>query len=595
MLQTIRLTTDRGIKDFLDGIIDRFSISWYWSSIECSICHDNWLLCEHQPGQAYPETGSTEPCSLIFNKPRGKETSAVNAPAVPDTHILAALAQLKEYQPMPHDNAVLLPDGTQHADTPTPAAILQETHALETRINQRRVDEMAAILQETRSLETRINQRRVDEMIDTSGLSEQVRSMLKTACSGKTPEDAATLVSIQKQALATAYDRTMVHGIRPITAGDMSTPMDRMQHAVNWIFGVRGIDPPPPHLRDIRNIYQAITGDVNWYGVFNPEWSQLAAATTTTLAGMVVDALNRVTKAHYDNMATYRWYEAIVNVTPHSGTTHDLNLVTMDGISNLPTVAEGAAYTEATVDDAKETISFTKYGTYVGITLETIRRSDIQRIQVIPRELIKAAIRTRSAAIAGIFTVNAGVGPTLDDDAKALFHADHANLITDVFADATDWAIARTKIWEQTLPGTSKPLGLWPTFILVPIELYDLALTTFGYGAGDVGKPSVAGTAQEVNPYGNSRIGDPRPIPIAVPEWTDATDWAFIVDPRLHPVIHMAYAQNPAGGTHPMPEIFEVTSETAGLMFSNDTLPVKVRDWWTYGVSTYIGIGKSNQ
>jgi hypothetical protein len=152
----------------------------------------------------------------------------------------------------------------------------------------------------------------------------------------------------------------------------------------------------------------------------------------------------------------------------------------------------------------------------------------------------------------------------------------------------------RTAIWEQVVPGTGKPLGLWPTYCLVPIELFDDALTEFGYGTGDAGKPSSAATAQVVNPYGESRVGDPRPIPIAVPDWTDANDWAAIVDPRLHPVIHMAYANQPQGGEHPMPEIFEVTSETSGLIFSNDTLPVKIRDWFGVGVSTYVGIAKRN-
>jgi hypothetical protein len=207
--------------------------------------------------------------------------------------------------------------------------------------------------------------------------------------------------------------------------------------------------------------------------------------------------------------------------------------------------------------------------------------------------MVQASIRTRSAAIADIFTQNSGTGPTLADDATVLFHANHGNVDTTAFSTAA-WAGARTRIWEQTLPGTSKPLGLWPTFVLVPIELYDSALTEFGYGNGDVGKPNSAGTAQTVNPYGESRIGDPRPVPIPVPEWTDATDWAYIVDPRLHPVIQMAYANAPQGGQHPLPEIFEVTSESSGLMFTNDTLPVKIRDWWGYGVATYVGVGKNN-
>ena len=38
MVQTIQLTTERGIRDFLRGLIDRFSISWYWSKVECSVC-----------------------------------------------------------------------------------------------------------------------------------------------------------------------------------------------------------------------------------------------------------------------------------------------------------------------------------------------------------------------------------------------------------------------------------------------------------------------------------------------------------------------------------------------------------------------------
>jgi hypothetical protein len=245
-------------------------------------------------------------------------------------------------------------------------------------------------------------------------------------------------------------------------------------------------------------------------------------------------------------------------------------MLTIDGLANLPSVSEGAPYTEATVGDAKESMSFAKRGHYVGITFEAIRRSDIQRIQAIPRLLVQGAIRTRSAAIAGIFTQASGTGPTLVQDSTVLFHSNHGNVATTAFDDA-GWAAMRSAIWEQTVPGTGKPLGLWPTFCLVPIELYDDALELFGYGTGDVGKPAVKGTdagVQTVNPYGESRLGDPRPIPIPVPDWTDANDWAAIVDPRLHPVIQMAYANAPQGGQHTMPEIFEVTDERSGLLLA---------------------------
>lgn len=603
--QTVQLTTERGMRDFLEGVIDRFSIGWYFDGVECSICGQEWFGCSHWPGERY----ENQVCELIFVGARGKETSAVNAPAVQGTRVIEQLCTLKvdggalngtryprwdgmKEQGMNGEQAIVLPDGTLKPVAPLAA--------------QQAQSDMAAgdLVQEVRALRSQMEAELVEQLIRNSGLSQEGQAVVALAAQGKNASFVAQLIEAQRQADGVRLDHQIVRGIRPVVDGTrgaggivtermMATPHDRIQSALNWIFGARDEPLPPPSMRSIRDLYHVITGDYDWHGVFNPAWSQLSAASTTTLAGMVVNAFNKVVRMHYDNMATYRWYERIVDVVPHDGSTHDVQLVMVDGLANLPTVTEGGAYTEATVGDAKESLAFTKRGHYVGITLETIRRSDIQRIQAIPRAMVQASIRTRSAAIAAIFTQNSGTGPTLADDSTVLFHANHGNLDTAAF-DTSAWAAARTRIWEQQIPGTNKPLGLWPTFVLVPIELYDAALIEFGYGNGDVGKPNSAGTAQTVNPYGESRVGDPRPVPIPVPEWTDANDWAYIVDPRLHPVIQMAYANAPQGGQHPMPEIFEVTSETSGLMFTNDTLPVKIRDWWGYGVATYVGVGKNN-
>lgn len=90
--QRVRLTTQRGMEDFLQGRIDRFSIGWYYDDIHCSICNGPWLQCHHSPGRKYrPEEGGKEQlCELIFVNPSGKETSAVNAPAVRGTRVLGA-------------------------------------------------------------------------------------------------------------------------------------------------------------------------------------------------------------------------------------------------------------------------------------------------------------------------------------------------------------------------------------------------------------------------------------------------------------------------------------------------------------------------
>jgi hypothetical protein len=616
----IRLTTEEGIRDFLASRIDRFSISWFKrGETLCSVCGNDWFHanCPHLPGQVYAIDGQALTCELVQVQPVGREISAVNVPASSGTHVLAELLSdlvsfkesIMEQQAATNivaatdyvaatDNVVAtnnvatshVPGAFERPGDMTPATTPAE---VTTEFLSLRND----ILAELKDLKIARNRLQLETALEQSGLPEAAQILIRQVA-GQQPEcldmeEVDRLIQAQKAVLAEAAQPSVVSGLRPLTAGDMRTGLDDMQEALDWCLGVQGGPTPAPSLRNIRDVYLAITGDVDFYGAFNREQSQLSAASTATLPGLARNSLNKVVRQHYDNLATFRWYERIADVVAHDGSTQDIDLVMVDGLANLPTVAEGAAYTEAVTGDARESMSFGKRGVYVGITLEMFRRSDIAKMQAIPRELVKAAIRTRSAAIAGIFTAASGAGPTMVDDSTALFHADHGNLSTVAFS-AAEWAAARKRIFGQTVPGTGSKLGLWPTFALLPVDLYDTALEAFGYGTGDVGKPNSGGTAQTVNPYGESRLGDPRPIPIVVPEWTDATDWAQIVDPRLHPVIQMAYASAPQGGIHALPEIYEVRSETAGLMFTTDTLPIKIRDWWAYGVATHVGIGKNN-
>ena len=366
----------------------------------------------------------------------------------------------------------------------------------------------------------------------------------------------------------------------------------QFQGYFDWLFGAPGAKLPPPELRRADALYRAVTGDVDLKGVFNPAHVAFAAASTTSLADLAVNAMNKVVMDLYTNLSAYRWYELITAVQATDGTLHDMQWLQLGGVGALPVVAEGAAYTELSVTDTKESGAFTKYGGYVGITDKMLRNSEIDRLQAIPRALTISAIRTRSAAIAAIFTQAAGLGPTLAQDSVALFNlASHANLATTAYS-WTAWKAARLEAAKQAELGSTKRQVLWPKYLLVPVDLYDQALIDFGYGAGAGGRPATADN--DVNPYAVDRPGDPRPVPVAVPEWTDTNDWAWIVDPKVSPVICMAYGDNPGGTTHPAPQLYSVTDPTSGLLFTNDTLPIKVRDLFAYGVATWRGIGKRN-
>jgi len=642
--QRLRVTTERGRRALAEGQIDRFSVALDVAGWECSICGADWLACSHWPGRRYEVNGTPALCEIVAVQPRGREVSAVNVPAVDGTGLLQALCACKEdwgkelrggreeareegreegrkeatkgatkgamegarEEVMEGAMEGAMKEGTKGAmegamkdgreegtgdgkgermgavaEAPLPAAPVADAATV--------LQALHAQLAEVQRLRAAIEAEQRERRIRASGLSEHGQQVVRLA----TQQGGDVLGLIEAQRSAEAALASPVKGNRALAVTGMQAPEERVQAAFDWAMGLSGAALPPPAMRNVRDLYLAITGDYDFHGRFLPEQAQLAAATTATLPGLAVNALNKVVLQYYASMLTWRWYEPLVEVVPHDGSTHDVQLIMVDGVANLATVAEGAAYTELTVGDSKEVIPFAKKGNFVGITLEMFRRSDIAKLQAIPRALMAASLRTRSAAIAGIFTAASGAGPTLADDSKALFHTDHGNLDTTAFSAAA-WAAARQRIWKQAVPGTSKPLSLWPTFCLLPIDLYDTALEAFGYGTGDVGKPNSNGTAQTVNPYGGSRAGDPRPIPVVVPDWSDTNNWAYLVDPRLQPVICMAYASAPAGGLHALPEFFAGDDQRSGLLFTNDVLPVKVRDIWGFGVATYVGVGKNN-
>jgi len=364
-------------------------------------------------------------------------------------------------------------------------------------------------------------------------------------------------------------------------------PLDEARELVGYFFGAAGAPEPPPNLRSFADLYVALTGDVHFRGVFDSGRAQFSGATTATLPNLAVDAMNRVIVEQFQALEHYRWYERVSTAEPNDGTLQAMKWITLGGIGNLPTVNEGAAYTELSVSDVKESAAFVKRGGYVGITREMIKNGNILQLQAIPRALAVAAVRTRSAAVAALFTASSGAGPTLAQDSKALFHADHGNLATTALGtDAAAWRAARAECFQHSEVGSGKPLGIFPRYLLVPAELYDTALSILGYGEG-------MPTAYAPEAVGRG-FADPRPIPLVVPDWTDDNNWAYVVDPAVFPVIQMSYSQAPGGRRHPIPELFAVVSETSGLMFSNDILPIKVRDEFALGVNGHRGIGKRN-
>ena len=408
------------------------------------------------------------------------------------------------------------------------------------------------------------------------------------------PETLEKRITDDRNLLSATTSRASVHGPN-VTA--MFNEDDMINAAAQDLFGVTRDEhlknARPRALTGIRELYHMLTGDFDLHGGFFPERAMFQL-TTSTFPIIVKNAMNKALIQHWQEFgrAGYNWWENITTIE-HFTNLNEITWMLFGTIASLPTVAEGGEYTPLMIGDAGETTTFSKKGGYVGLTLEAIDRDDTRVFRSLPRELAFAGIREISAAIAAIFTSNSAVGPTLADTG-ALFNSTavttkggHANLLTTAIGtDYTAWEAAASAIYNQPLPvasatdywGTGKKIAMDPKYILVPRALRGAANNLFLSRA-------TPGASQAIT-AGKEWYGEV--IPLTVPEWTDVTDWAAVVDPKLAPGIMLGER---FGVT---PEIFIAGNETDPAVFMNDESRIKVRHFTAVGVADFRPLHKSN-
>ena len=345
-----------------------------------------------------------------------------------------------------------------------------------------------------------------------------------------------------------------------------------------------GVHPPEgvQPLTGIRELYMLLSGDYELTGRFHADRVNLATVNSSTMAAMVANRLNKVV---VNTFQTYpKWWAPIVEEMDFA-TLQDARWITLGGVGELPTVSEGAAYTELTWDDNTETAAFVKKGGYLGITIEAIDKDDTRRLRMAPQALAQAAWLTLSKSISAIFTAQSGIGPDLADGTE-LFATSRGNLGTTALSHA-EWQTVRQAMRDQTELNSGEPLGALtaPKYLLVPNELELTALqilaTEHTPGSADYNNNPFADGNERM-----TRLQSARERVIVIDLWTDANDWAAVADPNMYPSLAIGYRY---GRT---PEIFSVASPTAGLMFSNDVMPVKVRFFYATGPVDYRGTYK---
>ncbi len=383
----------------------------------------------------------------------------------------------------------------------------------------------------------------------------------------------------------------------PGRISSMVTTSDAIEAAASDLFGVKRDERlakvKPARLTGIRELYLMLTGDYDLHGGYYGERIQLA--TTADFTGLVKNALNKIVNNQWEllGQAGYDWWKSIVHVE-HFNSLNDITGMLVGTVGTLPTVAEGAEYTELPIGDSPEVASFVKYGGYIPLTLELIDRDNISRLTGYAKELGNATLRKYSALIAAVFTSNSAVGPTMADGG-ALFNATavttaggHANLLTTAIGtDYTAWNAIALAMYNQPMLvknaasyyGTGPKMAVEPKFCLVPRALKAAAQALF-LPRWQEAVPSIASLG---GPSWGGQV-----VPVTVPDWTDATDYAAVIDPNIAPGIIVGERFGL------MPEIYTAGNDTDPAVFMNDETRIKVRMFAAVLVQDFRPLHKEN-
>ncbi len=377
----------------------------------------------------------------------------------------------------------------------------------------------------------------------------------------------------------------------------MVNTADQLEAAVDDLFGVKReahlANVKPAHLTGIRELYHMLTGDWDMHGGYYGERIQLA--TTADFTGLVKNALNKVVSENWDALgaAGYNWWEKITKVE-HFNSLNDVTGILLGTVGTLPSVSEGAEYTELAVGDSPETASFTKYGGYIPMTLELIDRDDTRKLKAYAAELGNAARRKISYLVSQVFLANTDIGPTMADGG-ALFNntavtaaTGHANLLTtQLGTDYVAWNAVALAMFNQPMLikhavgyyGSGSKMCIWPKYIIVPPALKAQADALF--------VPRWASQLVAVGAAGSPTWGGQVEV-LVMPEFVEVDHWAAALDPTVAPAIIVCERFGLK------PEVYVAGRETDPAVFMNDEHRIKVRMFNAVLVQDFRPLHKCN-
>lgn len=341
------------------------------------------------------------------------------------------------------------------------------------------------------------------------------------------------------------------------TVTEMVSEAERIENHIYDILAGKSND-------SLRAIYVDLTGDRSMTGKLQEGARLSESIPTTSFANLFGNALNRRMLDAYRLPDQSLWRQ-IATTVPVSDFRNQVR-IRIGGYGNLPTVAQGAAYTALT-SPGEEKVEYApaKRGGTEDLTLEAIANDDLGFVRQMAARLGRAAAATLNEFVFDFIATN----PTIYDGA-ALFSAGHNNLGSAALSASTLIA-ARKAMRSQTEPGSGKRIGIAPRFLLVPIDLEQTAWELTQTDR-EVGSPN--NTLNFVRSFNLSVL--------VIDYWSDANNWFLVADPQVAPTIEIAFFNGRED-----PEVLVQDNPTAGSVFTNDKITYKVRHIYGGAVLDY--------
>jgi hypothetical protein len=353
---------------------------------------------------------------------------------------------------------------------------------------------------------------------------------------------------------------------------------ERTLKALDGFFANQNLEGVP-RFRSFREAYVTITGDTSLSGQLRNARNLTRfteSLTSTSWAEILGESITRRMLAEYHTPGLDDWRKIVSDITAVRDFRTNRRM-RIGGYGILPAVNEAASYQNLTSpSDEEATFTIAKKGGLEELTLEMIANDDIGAIRRIPQKLGRAAARTLYKTIFDIIVNN----DATSYDAVPLFDAVHGNLDSQALS-ANSLLSAKIAMSEQVAYGdTEDVLGLTSKWLLVPLELEDIAyrLTT---------SPTVIGAANNAGTEPNVHSSHGLEV-IVVPYWTDANDWALVCDPADCPTIEVGFFNG-----NEEPELFVQDQPTTGSMFTQDKITYKIRHIYGVCVLDHRGVYKS--